>query len=469
MRHTQIWTHFAILLFWTNRLPFTTFAHPPPQAAIMSNQPTVLISGGGPAGLLAAIVLASHYDIPSTIIERSTESEEFNSRSYSIAIKEIGKSALISAGIWEAFEQLAHSRDCMHITTSEGKQITIPLEAKTHSISRPQLVECIESFAKKFQAITINRGVTVVGISQTNTIVDGADPEQLLEVKLSDGTTKTVSHVIGADGKWSAVRQSIVDFTKSFRVTTEPNWGILTKLPKLPDGWDTNAYYIYKPKTEKLPMYVLASPLPTGEVSVSIVCYPPVLDLYPFLAPPDDNNSMKDWSCEYNSSPRVNSMQSDDTCGGTVGVNERDKKVEAMLQDEFPIFYEALSEVGGLKTVRINRKSCWVESIASAGSESDNDITTTYSAMNGRVALIGDAAHGMTASTGNGCNCALESAVTLLAGLEKNSSLDRKGEQSNISVEVLSNAFIRYGKERPHSVMPKQLEAAIASRQLRGK
>jgi len=438
-------------------------------------EPTVLISGGGPAGLLTALLLAQH-SIPSTIIEKSAEADEWNSRSYSISMKDNGRLALQNVpGVWEAITEAAMLRTGVHITlNNEGKQMKLPVVPAQYSIARPLLIQCLESFASDSERITIQRGVTVVGLSpttNTSATVDEYDtdeqPPQVVQVKLSDGTTKSVTHVIGADGKWSAVRQSISVLADSFRVTTEPSWGLSLILPKVPTGWDVNAYHVFKPTTDKLPMYVLGSILSTGKVSVSIVCYTQVLDRYPFVAPPadddDTNGTMKDWSLEYTYST------SPDTTNTVDGDDERDSKIHAMLHYEFPAFHQVLAEMGELDPIKINRNVSWLENIAAGateeeGGETKNDGVVTYSAMNGRVALIGDAAHGMTPSTGNGCNCALESAAELVAAIKEIPASDGQVEQPVISVQSISNAFAYYGTKRPQEVIPKQLEAALSSR-----
>jgi 2-polyprenyl-6-methoxyphenol hydroxylase-like FAD-dependent oxidoreductase len=87
------------------------------------------------------------------------------------------------------------------------------------------------------------------------------------------------------------------------------------------------------------------------------------------------------------------------------------------------------------------------------------EVTGRFDAFGGRVALVGDAAHAMIASIGEGCNCALESAVALDAALGPPSTGDAEG-----SVEALTAAFRRYGAERPKVVLEVQLRSAAKCR-----
>ena len=77
---------------------------------------------------------------------------------------------------------------------------------------------------------------------------------------------------------------------------------------------------------------------------------------------------------------------------------------ESLFRGDFPAF---LATVGKdtLNSARINVRASWLRmSPVEEGKE------VVYATKDGCVALIGDAAHCMTASMGEGCNTALESA-----------------------------------------------------------
>ena len=80
-----------------------------------------------------------------------------------------------------------------------------------------------------------------------------------------------------------------------------------------------------------------------------------------------------------------------------------------------------------------------------------------YSTRNGRVALIGDAAHAVVPSTGEGCNMALESAMRLADSINFG-----QGEEP-VSVKALSSGLKTYGSSRPHETLPLQSKAAAAA------
>jgi 2-polyprenyl-6-methoxyphenol hydroxylase-like FAD-dependent oxidoreductase len=413
-----------------------------------NNNPNVLISGGGPAGLLAAIML-DKCGISSTVIERAAVPEEWSSRSYTISIGDRGAKALQDAGadVWDAFQKSATiERRAMYVTTGEGKRMTLPQNPVRNGTSRPLLVQCLEKIAGGSPRITLKRGIQVVGVSKYN----DSSEEECLQVELSDGTQHSCTHIVAADGKWSPVRNSIPEFADKFTIVTEPSWGVHLTV-EATGVWSSDGNHAFKAKTPGMQMAVLCSPVPTGETCISVICYQSVLETYPFLAPPDSSAiTVTDWAMEYNTSPAAN----DEGCTDEHAKAQREN-IANMLQEEFPTFFEALPKEA-LDTIRVNRKVSWLKYTSE---DDDDDKDTMYSTASGRVALIGDAAHAMTPSGANGCNCALESAVALVSGL-----LEK--EETQPSIQTLSETFVKYGKARPVVVKPLQQASAEGSKQM---
>jgi 2-polyprenyl-6-methoxyphenol hydroxylase-like FAD-dependent oxidoreductase len=407
------WVAFILLCFLKGHHCFAVFKqktlqHHHKMSSNNNNSPNVLISGGGPAGLLAAIML-DKCGISSTVIERSAIPEEWSSRSYTISIGDRGAKALQDAGVWDAFHtSAAIQRSAMYVTTGEGKVMTIPQNPARNGTSRPLLVQCLEKIARDSPRITVKRGLQVVAVSNYN------DSEEELQVELSDGTQHSCTHIIAADGKWSPVRNSIPEFADKFTIVTEPSWGahITVETTGL---WSSDGNHVFKAKTPGLQLAVMCSPVPTGETSVSVICYQSVLETYPFLAPPDSSAiAVTDWAMEF-TSPATNVEGCTDE-----NVKAQKENIANMLQEEFPTFFEALPKEA-LDTIRVTGKVSWLKSTPE--DDDNKDATTVYSTASGRVALIGDAAHAMTPSGGNGCNCALESAVLLVSGKRGNTAI----------------------------------------------
>ena len=96
----------------------------------------------------------------------------------------------------------------------------------------------------------------------------------------------------------------------------------------------------------------------------------------------------------------------------------------------------------------------------------DISYNPIHSTQDGRVVLLGDAAHAMTPSTGEGCNTALESAVKLADCIQQQKQNDDNDVDScgYITREALSKAFHQYGASRPKETYPIQKASAMASR-----
>ena len=120
--------------------------------------------------------------------------------------------------------------------------------------------------------------------------------------------------------------------------------------------------------------------------------------------------------------------------------------MEDLFKDTVPYFYDILDK-DTFSTARINRRVTWLEN-------------STYSTDDGRIALIGDSAHAMTPSMGEGANTAMESAVKLVDFI---SSVMKQKRESSCSIDTLNEGFIQYGLERPKEVIPTVQASAARS------
>lgn len=403
-----------------------------------STTPSVVVSGGGPAGLVAAIMLAKRCGIQTTVVERSATPDEWSTKSYSIVLGDRGLTALQQAECYDAIRQYGMPRNFVVMHDKDGNTKQIPKRAKESiGFSRPILVKALEDIAREQDNITILKGS---GVERVDMNGDGED--SLLQVVLDDGTSIQATHVIGADGKWSAVRSS---FPNDFIATihTEPSFGVHIMVPSVPQDWNMDATHVIRPRQE-CKFYVIAAPIPTGELSVSIVCYDETLSNYPWLAPPKDavdekkSDEMNGWENQYSALP--------------ANVDSNDELVEnltTLLEEELPFFLEAIGK-DSLKTARINRRVSWVEL-----TNPSNSDDVSFATSDGKVCLIGDAAHGVTPSLGEGCNLAIESAVSLVECIPSDNCVTTSG---------LTKAFLEYGKSRPLETEPIQTKSAVACR-----
>jgi 2-polyprenyl-6-methoxyphenol hydroxylase-like FAD-dependent oxidoreductase len=118
-----------------------------------------------------------------------------------------------------------------------------------------------------------------------------------------------------------------------------------------------------------------------------------------------------------------------------------------------PAFLAAIGK-NTLKSARINRRVSWLKMTADKGK------SVTYSTVDGKVTLVGDSAHAITPTTGEGCNLAMESAVKLIDCIH----LEMKEKETDrCTTEVLSAAFCNFGLSRPKVVQPIQEKSAAGS------
>jgi 2-polyprenyl-6-methoxyphenol hydroxylase-like FAD-dependent oxidoreductase len=385
------------------------------------SSPHVAIAGCGPAGLLLGILL-SDLGVRVTLLEKSSVADPWSSRSYSINLNPRGLSALDNAGVLPEAKAAGMARCQIVLEGADGATKKIPKNPPNYAFSRPDLVDCLEGILKEkhSERVTIRRGVGVAKVQEK---------EDAMEVSLDDGSKVTCTHVVGADGKWSNVRTSIPDWKDAFEVQDVPAFGVSISPCVTPERWEMDATSVFRPNNPKF--YIIAAPLKGGQFSVSLVAFDAIKEDYPWLVPQGDNKDDMDWEAEYGTGSRATA--------------EVEEKMSQMLKEELPKFYEDIQGAESLKTVRMNRRVSWLKPLVEKPS---------YCSKSGRVALIGDAAHAMTPSVGEGCNCALESAVSLVQSLSKDKP---------VTAEDLTQAFMDYGAKRPTEVVPIQERSAAAN------
>lgn len=82
-----------------------------------------------------------------------------------------------------------------------GTVKALPKKTSGIGFTRPSLVSCLEQAAIECPKITIERGAAAVSFQEV---------DNDLQVTMEDGKSVSATHVIGADGKWSQVRQSFL-------------------------------------------------------------------------------------------------------------------------------------------------------------------------------------------------------------------------------------------------------------------
>lgn len=339
-------------------------------------EPRVVIAGGGPGGLLCSILL-NNIGISSTVLERAREPDEWSSKSYTLVLGDRGKSALERGGCLESARAAGIERRFIYFLDGQtGDTKTIPKQSPGLGFTRPLLVQCLEEkVANECPRVTLKRGVGVSSVSR--------DGDSGLKVHLEDGTAISATNVVGADGKWSKVRQSFESLSSQSKMMTSPSFGVHIDAPSAPDGFKSDGTYVIKPREECM-FYIIASGRPSGGYSISMVCYDETLERYPWLAPPADMKSGEygsgGWEDEYSALPE--SMK---------GESELSHQLELLFQKEVPEFYKILDKES-FASARVNRRTTWLKVSGDGGEK------VSYSTGDGEIALIGDACHAMVSS-----------------------------------------------------------------------
>mmetsp|Transcript_11776 Transcript_11776/g.22327 ORF Transcript_11776/g.22327 Transcript_11776/m.22327 type:complete len:469 (+) Transcript_11776:151-1557(+) len=452
--------HVALLLTLMLGLPKLPIsqAFATPSIPQQHQHPNVIISGGGPAGLLASILL-NNIGVKSTVFEEAREPDEWSSKSYAMALNERGKAALARAGCLESVIEAGNEKLCNYfVDGATGDVQTIPRREATPGIglSRPQLVECIENIARDCPLVTLRRGVGVSRVTEEEKDNSRGEGETtgLLTVHLGDGTVISgVTHVVGADGKWSKVRQSFPCLDSQAELVSCTGFGILMCGESAPEAFSSKdgTYVIFPPKDEDstIPQdfYIIASPLTNGGVALAMVCSDSITRRYPWLKPEADPKP-KDvgkggWKDETSLEKKL--LLDDFT------KNDLSKNLDVMLQETVPAFHAAVDK-SFYENARINRRPTWLQ-MSATSKDGGRTEEVSYSTERGNVALVGDAAHAMTASMGEGGNCAMESVVKLVDAV--GCVMKEKGEME-CTVDTMNAGFLKYGVSRPKDVQPIQ-------------
>ncbi|CAK1361718.1 6-hydroxynicotinate 3-monooxygenase [Cercospora beticola] len=176
----------------------------------------IAIIGAGIAGLATAVALQDHEGIDVQVYERAPVLQEVGA---SIALGPNGMKALERLGVQEALsDELAfrnrsgHPMIYRHWKTNEVVSVDNhhgPVEYR-HRTSRFYRAHLQQALAAHVNPERLHLGKTFVAIEQ---VQDTGE----VEVSFSDGTSKTVDIVLGADGIRSAVRRSFVP-------SSQPKW-----------------------------------------------------------------------------------------------------------------------------------------------------------------------------------------------------------------------------------------------------
>lgn len=142
--------------------------------------------------------------------------DTWSSRSYSINLNYRGRNALFEAGVLDEVLEVASQRDEIVVHDGITGRITtiIPKHPPDVAVSRPDLTLQLERVLLEKYRTKIRRGARV-----SDLVLNRKDDK--VEVVLEDGASYLGTHLVGADGKWSAVREKVPYFVQQASMRTE--------------------------------------------------------------------------------------------------------------------------------------------------------------------------------------------------------------------------------------------------------
>lgn len=293
--------------------------------------------------------------IKSTVLEKASKNDIWNSRSYTIVLNDRGQQALVEGKCLNAVKKVGKSRKFVYFINGQtGEKQTIPSRSIGIGVARPMLVKTLEKIASKLPRVTIKRGVSISKVS-----IDKDSGLPL--VHLEDGSIINASHVVGADGLGSTVRASFPFYQSQSCIERVRGFCVIMKAKTLPKGWKEDGTYMIMHPTDQ-GVYFVASPRPNGDMGASMMCFDNTVEKYPWLAPNEDEHS--DIPCNVESHAELS------------------KNMKQLMREEFPGFYKIVHR-SAFKHIRVNRNITWLRYKSKRGN--------SYSTADGRVTLIGDA------------------------------------------------------------------------------
>lgn len=180
----------------------------------MSSQPSILIAGGGPSGLLAANMLWRRgFDV--TVLEADASLASRDQGGSLDLHPHEGQLALRQAGLLDAFLALARHED-------QGERV---VDAVTGAVLRETIPEAGTGTRPEIDRIELRRMLleplppdTVVWGARIAEVVAAGDGRW--SVRLRDGTARDADLVIGADGAGSAVRAALTQVRPAYTGVT---------------------------------------------------------------------------------------------------------------------------------------------------------------------------------------------------------------------------------------------------------